>query len=146
MRRPPPARRGGASGEQRNEFQSNQWNESLLTDLTLHACRHHRISAVLVIVLQTTAAMSAIPAYDLSLDELSTTLSYVVLGLGSPVAAAPAKKAPKKKEKEAPTKVRFRESCLSFAEKSSESTMSRVSPLFAETDGAKEFLYKKMPS
>lgn len=33
--------------------------------------------------------MSTLPAYDLSLDELSTTLSYVTLGLGGTVAAVP---------------------------------------------------------
>ena len=42
--------------------------------------------------------MSAVPAYDLSLDELSVALSYVAMGLGGAAPAPQKKEAPKKKE------------------------------------------------
>jgi len=43
--------------------------------------------------------MSAIPEYDITLDEMSVALSYVTIALGdSSVPAAPAKKASKGKK------------------------------------------------
>jgi len=41
--------------------------------------------------------MSTVPVIDLSLDELSTTLSYVALGVGAPLDAPSAEKAAPKK-------------------------------------------------
>ena len=56
--------------------------------------------------------MAAVPAYDITLDEMSMALSYVTMALGKAAAsaapAAPAKKEKKEKKKEAPPKkVRF---------------------------------------